>query len=78
MLYLPWPDQKAIKDRNPPPNWDYWENAKVECNKRVIINISEISIYLWRIVGQKDYRDCGQELGVGYGPDSPSYEGLSR
>jgi hypothetical protein len=40
MLYLPWPDQKVIKDRKKTPNWDYWKNAKVKCNKRVIINIS--------------------------------------
>jgi hypothetical protein len=46
MLYLPWPDQKVIKDRKK-PNWNYWENARVKCNKRVIINISEIRIYLW-------------------------------
>jgi hypothetical protein len=39
----------------------------------VIINISEIRIYLWRVVGQKDYRDCGQKPGVGYGPDTPSH-----
>jgi hypothetical protein len=47
MFYLPWPDQKVITDRKK-PNWDYWENAKVKCNKRVIINISEIRNYLWR------------------------------
>jgi hypothetical protein len=45
MLYLPWPDQKVITDRKKNPNWDYWENAKVKCNKRVIINISEIRNY---------------------------------
>jgi hypothetical protein len=65
MLYLPWPDQKVITDRKK-PNWDYWENAKVKCNKRVIINISEIRIYLWRVIG------------VGYGPDSPSCRVLNR
>jgi hypothetical protein len=41
----------VIKD-NPPPNWDNWENAKVKCNKKKIINISEIRIYLWRVVEQ--------------------------
>jgi hypothetical protein len=39
----------------------------------VIINISEIRIYLWRVVGQKDCGDCGQEPGVGYGSDSSSH-----
>jgi hypothetical protein len=33
----------------------------------VIINISEIRNYLWRVVGQKDYRDYGQEPGIGNG-----------
>ena len=28
------------------PNWNYWENAKVKCNKRMTINISEFRIYL--------------------------------
>ena len=77
MLYLPWPDQKVIRDRKK-PNWDYWENAEVKCNKRVIINISEIRNYLWRVVGQKDYGDSGQEPGFGYGPDSPSHGVLNR
>ena len=47
-------------------------------NKRVIINILEIRIYLWKVIGQKDYRDSGQEPGVGYGPDSPSHGVLNR
>jgi hypothetical protein len=25
-----------------PLNWDKWKNAKVKCNKRATINISEI------------------------------------
>jgi hypothetical protein len=33
------------------PNWNYWVNAKVKCDKRIIINISEIRIYLLRAVG---------------------------
>jgi hypothetical protein len=44
----------------------------------VIINISEIRIYLWRVVGQEDYRDSGQEPGIGYGPDNPSHGVLNR
>jgi hypothetical protein len=37
MLYLPWPDQKVIKDGKK-PNWDYWENAKVKCDNKYIEN----------------------------------------
>ena len=44
----------------------------------MIINVSEIRIYLWRVVGQKGYWDYGQEPGVGYGPDSPFHGVLNR
>ena len=77
MLYLPWPDQKVIPDRKK-HNRKYWENAKVKYSKSVIINISKIRIYLWRVVGQKNYRDSGQEPGIGYAPGSPSHGVLNR
>jgi hypothetical protein len=59
MLYLPRPDQEVITDRNK-AQLGLLGKRKNKCNKRVIINISEIRIYLWRVVGQNDYRDCGQ------------------
>ena len=75
---LSWPDQKVITDRKKTPQLGLLGKCKIKCNKRAIINISEIRIYLWRVVEQKEYRDCGQEPGVGYGPDSLSHGVLNR
>jgi hypothetical protein len=47
--------------------------CKSKGNMRVIINMTEIRIYLWRVVGQKDYQHFGQELEVDYGSDSLCY-----
>jgi hypothetical protein len=38
----------------------------------MIINIPEIRIYLWGIVGQKVYQDSGQDPGVNFGSSSSS------